>query len=162
VVGIEGDYGFSNANGAKSCPNLNFFTCEAEADQLASLTGRLGYTWGRALFYAKGGFAAGEVTAGIAQNTGGNPTFIIAPLAPTISTSNWVTGWTLGGGMEFALTDRWSAKAEFMHYELGSAAYRTFIAPPATGIVDADVRGDIVRIGINYHLGPKCCEGPLK
>ena len=37
-----------------------FFTCEAEVDDLASLTGRLGYSWERALFYVKGGLAVGR------------------------------------------------------------------------------------------------------
>jgi opacity protein-like surface antigen len=161
VVGVEGDYGFSNAKGGKSCPNGFFFTCEAEADQLASITARLGYAWGRALFYAKGGWAGGEVTAGTFQNTGGNPLLFIT-LSPVTSTSHWANGWTLGGGMEFALTDRWSAKAEYMHYDLGKEAFTTFIAPPLTGIADADTRGDIVRVGINYHFGSRCCEAPLK
>ena len=60
VLGIEGDYGWSNANGGKQCPGF-FFTCNAELDSLASLTGRVGYSFGRALFYAKGGWAGGEV-----------------------------------------------------------------------------------------------------
>jgi hypothetical protein len=43
VVGIEGDYGFSNARGGSSCPNAFFFTCSAEADRLASVAARVGY-----------------------------------------------------------------------------------------------------------------------
>jgi len=34
----------------------------AEVNSLASLTARVGHTWGRALFYVKGGLAAGEAT----------------------------------------------------------------------------------------------------
>jgi opacity protein-like surface antigen len=158
VVGIEGDYGFSNANGGKSCPNGFFFTCEAEVDRLAALTGRLGVTWGRALFYAKGGWAGGEVTAKEFLNTGGNPA-LLAFVTPKAA-SHWANGWTAGGGMEFALTDRWSAKAEYMHYDLGKDKY--VLSNPPVDVADVSTQGDIVRIGINYHYGPKCCEAPLK
>ena len=103
--------------------DLPFYTCEAEVSQLAALTGRLGVTWGRALFYAKGGVAAGEVTATKTPITP-SPTAFGVPVVPVIlangvSTSNWQVGWTAALGMEFALTDRWSAKAEYLHYELG-------------------------------------------
>ena len=70
VYGIEGDYGWSNAKGGKACTGGAapfFFTCEAEVNSLASLTGRVGHTWGRALFYVKGGLAAGEVTVQTSQ-----------------------------------------------------------------------------------------------
>ena len=115
VVGVEVDYGFSNAQGGKSCPNAFYFTCEADVDHLGALTGRLGYTWGRALFYGKAGWAFGEVEA----STHLNPGSTLGILANPASTTHWSNGWTAGGGMEFALTDRWSAKAEYMHYDLG-------------------------------------------
>jgi opacity protein-like surface antigen len=51
--------------------------------------------------------------------------------------------------MEFALTDRWSAKAEYMHYDLGTNNYTVndagFVANISTG-------GDLVRVGLNYRL----------
>ena len=77
-----------------------------------------GYTWGRALFYVKGGLAAGEVTAGTlhSNNTGLQSRLCHAALA---AHATGQTAGPLGGGMEFALTDRWSAKAEYMHYDLG-------------------------------------------
>jgi opacity protein-like surface antigen len=156
VFGIEGDYGWSNAHGGKSCPNAFFFTCVVEADQLGSLTGRLGYTWGRALFYAKGGWAVGDVTLKTVQNQA-------LPTAPSNTPVNGETktlsGWTLGGGMEFALTDRVSAKAEYMYYDLGSATYAV-----DNGLrVDSDTRGSTVRIGVNLHFNPiRREEAPLK
>lgn len=126
VVGIEGDYAFANARGGVSCPNAFFFTCEADVDALSFVTGRIGTTWGRALLYAKGGLAVGEVEATTKQNSpspvivGVNPPVAI-PLANPVATTDWRLGWTVGGGMEFALTNRWSAKAEYMYYDLGSA-----------------------------------------
>jgi outer membrane immunogenic protein len=158
VFGIEGDYGWTNAHGGVSCPALDFFTCEADSNQLGMLTGRLGVTWGRALFYGKAGLAAGEVTAGTKLNPPTNP-FGPIVFVPTASTSNWQWGWTVGGGMEFALTDRWSAKAEYMYYDLGSDTFTTFVGDPGTKV---DTRGNVVRIGVNLHLNPVERELPLK
>jgi opacity protein-like surface antigen len=158
VYGIEGDYGWSNAKGGKACTGGAapfFFTCEAEVNSLASLTGRVGHTWGRALFYVKGGLAAGEATV----QTSNNRNLPVPPSnTPVNGESNWQLGWTLGGGMEFALTDRWSAKAEYMYYDLGQESYRI----DNNLIADAETRGSTVRIGVNYHFGPRCCEAPLK
>ena len=39
VYGIEADYGWTNAQGGASCPNQNFFTCEADVDGLGTVTG---------------------------------------------------------------------------------------------------------------------------
>jgi opacity protein-like surface antigen len=50
--------------------------------------------------------------------------------------------------MEFALSDRWSARAEYMHYDLGSANFNIdngFVA-------DAATRGETVRLGASYHF----------
>ena len=151
---IEGDYGYTNARGGNSCPNQNGFTCNSDADQLGS-TGRLGYTWGRALFYGKGGLAVGEVSLQT-QNNAGSAT---APSGtPFNGSSNWTTGWTIGGGMEFALTDRFSAKAEYMHYDLGTDTYKV-----DNGLlVDGSTKGDIVRVGVNLHFNPVQREMPLK
>jgi opacity protein-like surface antigen len=166
VFGVEGDYGFSNAIGGKSCPaaaaggNGFFFTCDAEADRLASITGRLGITWGRALFYGKGGWAAGDISASAHLNPGtAGGANIGVPLALPVKTTNWANGWTVGGGMEFALTNNWSAKAEYMHFDLGSDRYQVNDIPET---VDAATRGDVVRVGINYHFQRQAAPVPLK
>jgi opacity protein-like surface antigen len=158
VWGLEADYGFTNAEGGVSCPTLFFFTCEAELDRLATVTGRLGFTWERALFYAKGGWAGGEVTAATFLNTGNNP--VLGPgFAQTLSPSQWMNGWTVGAGVEFALTDRWSAKAEYMHYDLGRDTFVTFVGDPGT---EVEAKGDVVRIGVNYHFHRVREPAPLK
>ena len=152
VAGIEADLGAANARGGKHCPNAFFFSCEADVDDLGSVAARLGYTWGRALIYAKGGLAFADVTAQGHLNAGGT-TILGVPnfLATPVSTSKTENGWTFGGGVEFALTEKWSAKAEYQHYELGSASFR--VSDDAGDVPDISTRGDLVRVGVNYHLG---------
>jgi opacity protein-like surface antigen len=144
VWGIEGEVGTSNARGAKACPSQPLiFDCRDNVVALDSLTARFGYTWGRALFYAKGGWAFGEVTAGTSLN------IVTAGVIKPVSSTDWESGWTIGGGVEFALTDRWSARAEYMHYEFTPAAFT--VAQNETANVKT--AGDTVRIGVNYHFG---------
>ena len=157
VFGVEADYGWANAKGAKSCTGGTspfFFTCEAELEKLTTVTARVGHTWGRSLFYVKGGMAAGEVTVQTSTNTQLHPLiFTGTPLLvpPVNGETKWQLGWTVGAGMEFALTNHWSAKAEYMYYDLGKDNYR--IDQPL--VADADVQGSTVRIGVNYHFQPR-------
>jgi opacity protein-like surface antigen len=120
---------------------------EDDVGALGPLTARFGYTWGRALFYAKGGWAFGQVTAGSSLN------FTAVPVRGAINvaqSTNWENGWTVGAGMEYALADRCSAKAEYMHYEFPPDAFA--VAQNAT--TNVKTSGDVVRIGVNYHFWP--------
>jgi len=151
VVGMEGDFGFSNARGARPCPSAFFFSCEDNVDQLGSLSARLGYTLGRALLYAKGGLTFGEVTAQ-GHLDAGTTNVIGFSLASPVSTTIWAGGWTGGGGMEFALTEKLSAKAEYMHYDLGKDTYT--VDNSGFGQIVANASGNTVRVGVNYHIAP--------
>jgi opacity protein-like surface antigen len=146
VWGIEGDGGWSNARGAAGCLQPLIYSCLSDVSALGSLAGRFGYTWGRTLFYAKGGWAFGEVTAGTSLNFGASPHGI----KPAQST-NWENGWTVGAGMEFALTDRWSVKAEYMHYGFPGSTFT--VAQGMTASVAT--AGDTARIGLNYHFSSR-------
>ena len=151
LLGVEGDYGFSNAEGGKPCPNANFFSCTAEIDNLVFVTGRVGLVRDRAVYYLKGGLAIADVTTGFEQNGGGLSTF---PLVPNDHKTETMTGWALGAGMEFAITDRWSVKGEWMHFDLGSATFGT-TCPSTDCTMRGKVEGDIARVGVNYHFGQR-------
>ncbi len=81
-------------------------------------------------------------------------------------------GWTLGAGLEWMFAPNASLKAEYLHYDLGSTNYA--ISPLATlatinplngfsnvlGVnAYTQFRGDIGRMGLNYHFGAKPVEG---
>ena len=168
VLGIEADGGWSNAKGARACPNGFFFSCESEMEWLTTVTGRLGYTWDRLLIYGKGGFAAARMTERIVWNPDGQPIFALflppinnflglanlTPPDPTVqSASATPTGWTVGAGIEFGLTPNWSAKAEYLYYDLGDTNY-TFTASTFTTTAKVHETGNLVRVGLNYHFSP--------
>jgi opacity protein-like surface antigen len=153
VAGFETDLGWSNARGGRSdvCPSGFLFNCEASLGWLATISGRLGYSFDRLLIFAKGGLAVADVSSSsvwnpgvIPLNPGAGPQPV--PAATAFRGNNTAVGWTLGGGLEFALTQKWSSKAEAMFYDLGSATYQ----------LDAPVRisrtGTLGRVGVNYHF----------
>ena len=155
VIGFEADIGGSNAKGALACPNAFFFTCESHMDWLSTITGRIGYTWGRTLFYAKGGFAAARMTEQTVWNPDGAPVIVAltgTPPTPTTQASTATpTGFTIGAGFEFGLTPNWSAKAEYLYYDLGNTNY-TFTADTFTNVAKVHETGNLVRLGLNYRF----------
>jgi outer membrane immunogenic protein len=145
VVGAEEDMSWINTKG--STPDIPPFNINSvsttQQDWLDTLRGRLGIAWGRTLIYATGGaaFTGADVTA--------------CPLAGCVSQSKTVTGWTVGGGVEYAFLNGWSVKLEYLYADFGSPQ---FINPPvsvgAGTIVTRNVRLDdnIVRAGLNYRF----------
>lgn len=157
VVGVGGDVGYVNARGSRSCPTNDnvigvLYNCETQTDFLAMATGRVGYATERSLFYVKGGAAFGDVRERVTALSGNQS--VGGSANPSVTSTNRIAfGWTAGVGYEFALTSNWSAKAEYMHYELE----RRRIAYPAVDVFPAttqtaDHSGDLVRVGLNYRF----------
>ncbi len=158
VFGVEGDAGWTNAHGARACPNNFFFNCEFDVNSLYTVTGRVGYLWpDRVLWYAKGGLAIGETRAQIRCNTDSQLTVfsgrLLNPACPAQGISNTATGWTVGGGSELALTDNWSVKAETSYFNLGTGHYPFGVISDNSGLgVDTRRSGWIANIGLNYRF----------
>jgi outer membrane immunogenic protein len=104
----------------------------------------------RALLYITGGFAYGGVS--------NSATNIFSPAtAGTFlgSTSQTKGGWTVGTGVDWAFTDRWSLRAEYLYVDLGSTTVRLFDAVNFPGaFVDYKFRhsDNIGRISVNFKL----------
>jgi outer membrane immunogenic protein len=111
--------------------------------ELGSVTGRIGYTWGPALLYAKGGFAWRDGVS-VGANSGGVPVLFTTD-------GNHRDGYTVGAGFEYMFAPNWSAKLEYQYYNFGST---TFTSGPAD-IIGARFRDDehTVKLGVNYRFG---------
>ena len=142
VVGAEAQYSWlgGNNNGV-AFPGGTLVT--SRNDQLGSATGRLGYTWGPALLYGKGGYAWRDSNT-LGVTVGGVP-------AAFTTNGNRKDGYTVGAGLEYMFAPNWSAKAEYQYYDFGSTTFTG--GPPA--IVGARFRDDehTVKAGINYRFG---------
>jgi outer membrane immunogenic protein len=143
VAGIEAQYSWlpSSSNNGVLFPAGTLVS--GNTDQIGSVTGRLGYTWGPALLYAKGGYAWRD-------NNNINASVAGVPVGFTTD-GNHQNGYTVGGGLEYMFAPNWSAKAEYQYYNFGKT---TFTGGPAD-IVGASFRNDehTVKLGINYRFG---------
>ena len=63
------------------------------------------------------------------------------------------TGWTLGGGAEYALCDNVTVKAEALWFDLGSTSLRA-TNPQFDGALDVSqqIQGVIARGGVGYKF----------
>jgi len=139
VLGVEAQYSWmSNNNNGVTFPGGVLVT--SNSNQLGSVTGRLGYSFGPALLYAKGGYAFKDgdhlIVAG-------------APFGFT-TTGNTRDGYTVGAGLEYMFAPNWSAKIEYQYYNFGST---TFLTGPA-GVIGARFNDDehTVKAGLNYRF----------
>ena len=63
--------------------------------------------------------------------------------------SKVLSGWTVGGGVEYMLAPNWSIKGEYMYADYGSSTYLTGVV---AGGVDLGATTHTVKGGINYHF----------
>jgi outer membrane immunogenic protein len=143
VVGIEADIAWSGVNDSFSVSSFNGIgtgTYSSKLDYLGTVRGRIGYAFDRALLYATGGFAYGGV-----KNSAGNGPNRIA------STSETQTGWTVGGGLEYAFTNNWTARVEALYVDLGSSEGTTtsVLSSCRFGFKNTYTLG---RFGLNYKF----------
>jgi outer membrane immunogenic protein len=120
------------------------------------------------LLYVTGGLAYGGVKSDttIAQSV--TNTFNPPPSTLTSgSFSGTRVGYVVGAGGEWMLSSNWSAKLEYLYYDLGSATYATGGLANDVGPTSLNGQGtdavatsskvrfndNIVRVGVNYHFG---------
>jgi outer membrane immunogenic protein len=135
VLGLEGDVDWSNLKGSTTsalCPA----GCTTSNDWLATVRGRAGYAFDRFLPYVTGGLAVGDVKASTPAFAGATQTN---------------AGWTAGGGVELALTNNWTAKAEYLHVDLGNMNCGFSCGVVANNNVS--LKSDLVRGGVNFRFG---------
>jgi hypothetical protein len=82
---------------------------------LGSVTGRIGYTWGPALLYVKGGYAYSDYSESLVTTVAG------APVAFAAGTKH--DGYTVGAGLEYLFTQNWSGKVEYQYYDFGKTQF---------------------------------------
>jgi len=109
VLGLEGDFDGSGYSGHTTSGTLTYGT-QSSID--ASIRGRAGITFDRALFFVTGGAAIADFTNAYA-GTGVYNSRTASPI-----------GWTVGGGVEYALDNNWSLRADYRFTDY--AGYRLY------------------------------------
>ena len=139
VAGIEGQYSWLGHNNSVIFPGGLVYANNQRA--LGSFTGRVGYTWGPALLYVKGGYAYSD----------NNETLALAgaPVAFALD-SGHRNGYTVGAGLEYMFAQNWSAKVEYQFYDFGSSRFVTPVALVPFGSFRND--DHTVKAGLNYRI----------
>ncbi len=114
VIGVEGDVDGTDFRGAAAFPGGaggTFFN-QVRENITGSVRGRIGIAVDRALFFATGGVAFGQFT----ENYG------FSGAVTQLTTDSLTTtrvGFTVGGGVEYALTTNFSLRGEYRYSEFG-------------------------------------------
>lgn len=90
-----------------------------------TFAGRIGYAADRTLFYAKGGLALAKIDSAGGEWDGPETDESGFDTNEAGVGDKLRTGWTIGAGVEHAIIDRWSIKAEYMFADFGSKSYDT-------------------------------------
>ena len=148
VGGLEADLSATSVSAGyqQYCQSSGYcdYSQRARMSALSTIRGRIGYAFDRAFIYATGGLAFANVKNHVQDNN--DPGLF--------NVSKWRTGWTLGAGVEYAMSDVWSVKVEGLYYSLENS--KAFFRDPGKGGLYAarfKNNGVIARVGLNYRFG---------
>ncbi len=113
----------------------------ADIDWFSTLRGRVGYAAGPTLLYVTGGLAFADVDYSVSGTNG--------PTSFAMSNGSIETGYTVGGGLEWAFAPNWSLKSEYLYVDLGD---QTVTSPGGTFRSSTDLDFHTVRAGLNYRF----------
>lgn len=121
------------------------------------ITGRIGYSWGDTLLYAKGGFAwfTGDLKASatITSETGG-----VIAVNNFSNNGDTLTGFTVGAGWEYLITPEWSLKVEYMYFDFGTLNNSRICDVNCFNdwrFGNNELTVNTVKFGFNYHIQPR-------
>jgi outer membrane immunogenic protein len=131
VFGIETDFQLSDGKGNVTSGGV--VVGNASNDWFGTIRGRVGYAFDRWLLYVTGGgaYSHNKLTS--------------VPAGLSAEATGW--SWTVGGGVEMALWDRWSAKLEYLFIDTPDST-PVIAGTATTGSVDTN----IIRVGLNYRF----------
>jgi outer membrane immunogenic protein len=138
LLGIEGDYDWSDVSYSLNETNGGLTTkLNIDVKYFASIRGRVGWEYQRALFYATAGYGWSEVEGKVSFS---------GLLNGSQSQTYDINGAVLGGGIEYKFTDAFSARLEGLRY-WGHAEDND----DDEGDRD-DIETNVIRAGLSYHF----------
>jgi len=148
LLGLEGDVDGTGLSRTYSAP-FGFIgpagfgaTIHSTQPIQGSIRLRAGIAWDRALLYATGGAAFTGIKTSYASFFGYD------------SISRTRAGWTVGGGIEYAITDNWSIRGEYRYADFGR--YNDFLINSGSFFgtsVHSHLTENRVQVGFSYKLG---------
>jgi outer membrane immunogenic protein len=149
VAGFEADVSGAGLDGTTAVSVFRTGSAQHHntLDLYGTVRGHVGYAVNNVLLYGTGGFAWADEKITRTQLTG-NLANATAGIAETATATG--VGWAAGAGLEWGFAQNWSARAEYLHLDLGK---QSFMFPLAQQRNDAKVNLDVARLGVNYKFG---------
>ncbi|MDQ0474869.1 outer membrane protein [Labrys wisconsinensis] len=149
VFGLEGDFQGAGIDDKFNGVNAGGVTWSGKSnlDWFGTIRPRAGFAWDRFLIYGTGGVAFGGIDYRVSGIDGGGNTV-------DMKKNDTQVGWTAGAGLEYAITDNWTAKLEYQYINFGKEKITAAVVPP-NGIdvsTNETVQTHTVRLGVNYKF----------
>jgi outer membrane immunogenic protein len=123
-----------------------------DTDWLFTARSRFGWTVApNFLLYGTGGVAATELGARNSISSS------VTGAQGAASHTSRVTGWTLGGGAEWALNRNWTLRAEYLYLDFGNVTTNASVSDgtasfPSNLATTVNLTARIARAGVNYKF----------
>jgi len=140
VLGVEGDFNWTRLKGSGS--NFLGDTIGTDTQWTSTVAGRVGAAFNRLLIYGKGGAAFARDRSAFTDLAGNSANNAFTR-----------TGWTAGVGLEYGITNDWSAKIEYDFLSFGGQPLNFTTTTPTTYASSATLNIQEVKAGVNFHFG---------
>ncbi|PSJ50340.1 outer membrane protein [Pseudaminobacter soli (ex Li et al. 2025)] len=138
VVGIEGDVNWGDVKATGETVGDPDFASTTKLAWNGSGRVRLGYAFDRVMPYVTGGFAVARLRFEERENGSFYD-----------EAAKNLTGWTLGAGAEYAVTDNWTLRGEYRYTQYGK---KDFVAMPQDEKWETKIRTHDLRLGVAYKF----------
>lgn len=150
LLGIESDFDYAAVGGSNSItftptPYLLNNSVGQQLNWFGTVRGRLGKVVSNTLLpYVTAGFSFANTELTYAQTV----LFYDEPvLEGTYSSTQTISNWVAGAGLEYAVSDHLRYKLEYLYLDSGDLGLdSTYYA------IDSNFTSNILRLGINYHF----------
>jgi outer membrane immunogenic protein len=135
VFGLEADFQGADLKAGPSWAGFGVVG-NSKVEWFGTVRGRIGYAFDRFLPYVTGGYAYGNVKTTLAPGLGING---------FNGDSNTHSGWTVGAGLEYAITDNLTVRGEYLYVDLDKKSIFGTAAKVGHEF-------SVVRAGLNYKF----------
>ncbi|WP_457607096.1 outer membrane protein [Nitratifractor sp.] len=139
VLGIEGDWTYIDADDSGSIGTQG--TAKVEQKWDASLRLRAGYAMDNIMPYITGGIAWSSIKTTF--DNGINATY---------SNTDTYTGWTLGAGIEYAISENLHVRLQYRYTDYGDETFTFINHANQTRHIKTDYNAHMVQVGFSYRF----------
>ena len=159
VPGVEGEFGYSGASASKteagSLDGYAINTVNSERqDYEGRIRAKLGYANGNLMIFGAGGWTFGNSHQSVDYGFAPVQTGVTIPASVTSalpvggSTGRALSGWNVGGGVEYALLKNWTVRVEYIRDNFSNVSYKSALL----GNTKGSITDNTVRIGIGFKF----------